>query len=67
MPRLCLACAEVVFEQEEANDVVNCPDKLIEKLQQAKAYITRCLTKYVSRLIAFSREQLPQEAHYNSE
>ncbi|KAH3855037.1 KIF-binding protein-like [Dreissena polymorpha] len=67
MSRHCLASAEVVFQQEEANDVTNCPDEVKEKMQQAKADIIRCWIKYALGLMDYSREQLLQEAAGNGE
>ncbi|XP_052768900.1 KIF-binding protein-like [Mya arenaria] len=60
--RHCLASAEVVYAQAEANDEVNCPDEEKEKLHQAKADIVRCWIKYGLGLMEYSREELLNEA-----
>ncbi|KAL4238818.1 hypothetical protein ACF0H5_003525 [Mactra antiquata] len=57
MSRHCLASAEVIFQQVEANNV-NCPDEMKEKVNQAKADIQRCWVKYGLGLLEYSREKL---------
>ena len=56
MSRHCLASAEVIFAQAEANNV-NCPDEMKEKIQQARADIQRCWIKYALGLLEYSKEK----------
>lgn len=57
MSRHCLASAEVVFQQAEANNV-NCPDEMKEKINQARADIQRCWVKYGLGLLEYSKDKL---------
>ncbi|XP_053399611.1 KIF-binding protein-like [Mercenaria mercenaria] len=66
MSRHCLASAEVIFEQAEANNV-NCPDEMKEKINQAKADIQRCWIKYGLGLLEYSKEKQLEELASQSE
>lgn len=61
MSRHCLASADVMFTQAEANDT-NSSDERKEKIQQARVDILRCWVKYALGLMEYSREKLLQEA-----
>lgn len=64
MSRHCLASAEIIFEQAEANNV-NCPDEMKEKINQARADIKRCWIKYGLGLLEHSKEKLLEDAAEN--
>lgn len=61
MSRHCLASADVIYSQAEA-DSTNTSDERKEKLLQAKADILRCWIKYGLGLMEFSREKMLNEA-----
>jgi len=56
--RHCLGCAELIFKEAEQKDAENEDEEVREKIQQGRADIQRCWSKYGIALMESSKEQL---------